>query len=191
MTTTAPTASPSPFHSSRPRRISGPNLTLATSSIEVGDEETLALTNHKRPLVNQAPYVFNLSLDYGNEGSGTNARVLYNLVGPTIIEVGTKNTRDTPGLDDAYLHPRHLVDLTIQQDVTKQFELKFSIKNLLNSPYKVTQGCGRESNGSGGTQAKQGLFDSTWRLTCDASDSTITRRYTEGVSVSLSGSYTF
>ena len=114
-----------------------------------------------------------------------------NVVGPTIIEVGTKNTRDSVGLDDAYLHPRHLVDLTVQQDVTKQLELKLSLKNLLNSAYKVTQGCGRETDSSGVSQPKQGLFDTTWRLSCDARDSTITRRYTEGISVSLSASYTF
>jgi TonB-dependent receptor len=166
------------------------NLTLATSSIEVGDEEGLALTNHTRPLVNQAPYVFNFALDYTNENLGTTARLLYNLVGPTIIEVGTKSSANTAGLDDAYLHPRHLLDLTFQQDITKQFEIKFSIKNLLNSPYKVTQGCGRETS-NGQSKPKQGLFDTTWHLSCDASDDTITRRYTDGVSLSLSGSYTF
>ncbi len=89
------------------------NLTLATSSIEVGEEEGLALTNHTRPLVNQAPYVFNFALDYTNESIGTTARLLYNLVGPTIIEVGTKSSANTAGLDGAYLHPRHLLDLDV------------------------------------------------------------------------------
>ena len=167
------------------------NLTLATSTIEVGEEPGLALTNTKRPLVNQAPYVYNLALDYSNEGSGTTARVLYNVVGPTIIEVGTKTSEKSSGLDDAYVHPRHLVDLTVQQDLGDKFELKFSIKNLLNSPYKVTQGCGRETGSDGVSRPNQGLFDTTWRLSCDASDDTITRRYTEGVSFSLGGSYTF
>jgi TonB-dependent receptor len=167
------------------------NLTLATSTIEVGEERRLALTNKKRPLVNQAPYVYNLALDYTNENSGTTARLLYNLVGPTIVEVGTKSSAASPGLDDAYLHPRHLLDLTVQQDLGDKFELKLSVKNLLNSPYKVTQGCGRETGSDGVSHPKQGLFDSTWRLSCDASDATITRRYTEGVSFSLGGSYTF
>ena len=167
------------------------NLTLATSTIEVGQERKLALTNQKRPLVNQAPYVYNLALDYTNESSGTTARLLYNVVGPTIIEVGTKSSEASAGLDDAYLHQRHLLDLTLQQDVGDKLELKFSIKNLLNAPYKVTQGCGRETGSDAISRPKQGLFDSTWRLSCDASEDTITRRYTEGISFSLGGSYTF
>ena len=150
------------------------NLTLARSRIEVTPNPTLALTNLSRPLVNQAPWVFNFALDYTLEKTGTTARLLYNVVGPRIVEVGAG------GLDDVYEHPRNMLDLTVQQDLRGALKLKLEAKNVLNSQVLMTQGC-----------SKSGVLGSTWHLRCTRGDDYTTNRYTEGVSFNVSGSYDF
>jgi outer membrane receptor protein involved in Fe transport len=109
------------------------SLMLAQSEIQVRQTGTNFLTNLERPLVNQAPYVFNIALDYENQG-GTQIRALYNVSGPTLVEVGTV------GLQDAYQHPKHVVDFTASQAIGAHFSLKLSVQNLLDAEHKVTQG---------------------------------------------------
>ncbi|HEY6557530.1 MAG TPA: TonB-dependent receptor [Polyangiaceae bacterium] len=114
------------------------NITLARSRIRVqqtgGDESGVGfITNTERPMVNQSPYVINLALDY--EGpTKTSLRLLYNVAGRQIFEVGTV------GLDDSYLQPRHVVDFTAAQSVAEHFLVKFTAENILNAPYMVTLG---------------------------------------------------
>ena len=150
------------------------NLTLAQSRVEIEPGGSVGLTNLSRPLVNQAPWVFNVSLDYSLEKTGTTARLLYNIVGPRIAEVGSE------GLDDVYEHPRNLLDVTVQQEVLDALKLKFEAKNLLNSEVLLTQGCGGE-----------GLFGSTWHLRCGRGKADATSSYSEGVSFNVSGTYDF
>ena len=110
------------------------SVMLADSSISVeqtGDEDFL--TNTERPLVQAAPYVMNASLDY-ESASRTQLRLLYNVSGPKLVEVGTD------GLDDAYEHPRHLLDFTASQGLGEHFKLKLTVQNLLNSEFLVTVG---------------------------------------------------
>ncbi len=109
------------------------NLTLARSQIELRGGDNLA-TNLSRPMVNQAPYVINVSIDYENESLGLDARALYNVSGKKIVEVGTR------GLDDAYEQPRHTVDLTVSKRLGKHFQLKLNAVNLLASDTIVTLG---------------------------------------------------
>jgi hypothetical protein len=109
------------------------NLTLATSRIQVSDTGQYALTNSSRALVQQAPYVVNFAIDYTNEG-GTGIRVLYNVVGRRIVEVGTS------GLDDIYEQPRHSVDISASQDFLEHFQAKVTARNILNSEVRQNQG---------------------------------------------------
>ncbi len=109
------------------------NLTLARSRTTLPQTGANFITNVSRPLTNQAPYVVNLALDYAGE-TGLNARVLYNVVGPSAVEVGTG------GLDDSYEQPRHRLDAAVSQDLSKKFSVKLAAENLLNSPYLVTLG---------------------------------------------------
>lgn len=103
------------------------NLTLVKSEVELGTSKANA-TESKRPLSYQSPYVINLSLDYENEKSGTDARVLYNVFGPRITVVGANE------LPDTYELPRHQVDLTAAQKFGKHFQLKAQAQNVLNQP---------------------------------------------------------
>jgi TonB-dependent receptor len=110
------------------------NLTLSKSRIEVRQTDRDVLTNLSRAMVNQAPYVFNLALDWTSEDLGASARVSYNLIGPRIVGVGTK------GLDDAFEQERHTIDVVASKDIGEHFEIKVSGSNVLNSDYVVTQG---------------------------------------------------
>ena len=95
---------------------------------------TVSVTILSRPMVNQAPFVVNLALDYTNDETGTGVRALYNVSGRRIVEV---ETRDLP---DAYEQPKHGVDLTVSQDVGDRVSLKLAGSNLLGSRYVVTSG---------------------------------------------------
>ncbi len=110
------------------------NLTLAHSRIELDPNALSIATNDSRAMVNQAPYVVNLALDYTNDPLGLGVRLLYNLIGPRIVAVGTI------GLDDSYEQERHLLDLTVSKNVAKQFTLKLNATNLLDAPVVVTLG---------------------------------------------------
>jgi TonB-dependent receptor len=110
------------------------NLTLATSTIELSGDARTYLTSAERPMINQAPYVLNLSLDYAHEKTGTSARVLYNITGARIVQVGSL------GVPDAYAQPRHLVDFMVGQEFGKHVQLRLTAANVLNTAWVITQG---------------------------------------------------
>lgn len=107
------------------------NLTLAHSRTDVGAFDYI--TSASRPLVNQAPWVFNFSLDYENEG-GTRARLLYNVSGKRLVEVGAD------GLPDAYEHPEHSLDLVASQKFAKHWQVRAQATNILQAETLVTLG---------------------------------------------------
>jgi outer membrane receptor protein involved in Fe transport len=114
------------------------NLTLATSEIRLdqtgGDQSGVGfITNTDRPMVNQAPWVVNVALDYSGP-TNTQLRLLYNVAGKQIVQVGTL------GLDDSYAQPRHVVDFTAAQNIGDHLQVKLSAENIFNVPYVVTQG---------------------------------------------------
>lgn len=120
------------------------NVTLVNSSIQIdqpgtdtGSNQTF-MTNSSRPMVQQAPVVFNVALDYQNE-VGTSARILFNVSGARIVQVGTQ------GLPDAYEQSRPLLDFVLSQRFLEQWEARLVLENLLNSPILITQG---ESGGA-------------------------------------------
>jgi outer membrane receptor protein involved in Fe transport len=110
-------------------------------------------------MVNQSPFVINLALDYSGP-TKTQGRLLYNVSGRQIVEVGSL------GLDDSYLQPRHLLDLTVSQDFDSGLRLAVSAENILNAPYLVTLGNA-------------------------ADEERATRRYTNGVTFSVSAGYSY
>jgi len=109
------------------------NFTYAWSRTEVPRTGVDTITNPSRPLINQAPWVFNAALDYENE-VGTNARINYNVSGPAIVEVGTE------GIPDAYQQPFDQLDLLISQKFAEHWNVQLMCQNLLNSAFVVTQG---------------------------------------------------
>src|SRR6478735_1868210 len=108
------------------------NFTAARSRVEVVDPGDV-LTSTSRPLVNQAPWTFNFSLNYEAK-FGLNARAIYKVSGATLVAVGTI------GLPDAYQHPVHSLDFAISQKFLDHWNLQLQLQNLLNSPTVISQG---------------------------------------------------
>lgn len=119
------------------------NFTVTHSRTEVPQTGTLTITNPSRPLVNQAPWVVNVALDYDNPDSGTSARLAYNINAPTLVEVGT----DT--IPDGYLQPFHSLDFSVGQKFFDHFRATFAVENIVNDNKIRTQGkqLNRDSNG--------------------------------------------
>lgn len=117
------------------------NLTLAHSEIELNEDQGdlgIIVTNEERAMVNQAPYVVNVALDYDDEERKLGVRLLGNVVGPRIVSVGTQ------GLDDEYEQPKFSLDLTATKGFGKHLSFRFTAVNLLNSAWVRTLGEERE-----------------------------------------------
>jgi TonB-dependent receptor len=110
------------------------NLTLARSRVEIdtSDAAPISVTSFSRALVNQAPYVVNVALDYDNEPLDFGGRVLFNVSGERIVEVGSR------GVPDAYLQPQPMIDVTLRKGLAKHFDVKLTATNLLAADTIVT-----------------------------------------------------
>ena len=108
------------------------NFTLAFSEVEL--EDATFVTNDQRPMAFQAPWIVNVSADYDDEDLGLRARVLYNIIGPRIVQVGTE------GLPDTYEQPRHQLDVTAAKALGQGFEVRLSARNILNDDVRATFG---------------------------------------------------
>ena len=135
------------------------NLTLSRSRVTVGQTGADAsgqgfMTNVTRPMMRQAPWVLNLALDYTNDDLGFGTRLLYNVTGPRITDVGTD------GIDDEYAQPRHLLDLVVTKDWTDSLKTKLTVGDILNTDHVTTVGSDSDgavaSRYSGGTSVSLG-----------------------------------
>lgn len=99
----------------------------------------------ERPLQGQAPYIVNAGLFYENAASGTKLSVIYNTVGTRIYTAGMKNvTSSSIGGGSNYRGsllelPRHSMDLSFTQRISKGLQMKLSVQNLLNEPVKMAE----------------------------------------------------
>lgn len=109
------------------------NATLMRSNITPGNDSLSSLTSVERPMVGQSAYVVNAGLDL-DLSSGVVATLLYNGVGPRIVEAGV-----TP-LPDTYEQARHLIDLSLQVPFGRMVTFRLDARNLLDSPITLTQG---------------------------------------------------
>jgi hypothetical protein len=110
------------------------NVTFVHSRVELDPAAQGIQTSQERPLAGQSPFVVNTALDWTHEKTKTRARILYNVQGRRIAEVGTR------GVPDAYEQPRHIVDVSAAQGLGEHVDLKFTIENLFDSPVRFTQG---------------------------------------------------
>lgn len=110
------------------------NLTFMESQIHLGEDTRASATNTSRRMVGQAPYVINGGLTYLAQGNSVSATLLYNRVGPRIQAAG-----DRP-LPDVIENSRDVMDVSVRLPVAGAFSARFDAKNLLDSPYVVSQG---------------------------------------------------
>lgn len=108
------------------------NATIMRSDVRV--DTSLVNTNAKRAMVGQAPYVINAGLSYSSAGGGFSATALFNVVGRRISEAAVR------GQPDAIEQPRHILDLAVRAGLSSTLSVKLDLKNLLDEPYRVTQG---------------------------------------------------
>lgn len=110
------------------------NATVMKSSIDITSDRLSSLTNRKRGMVGQAPYVANAGATWSSLSAKTSATVLYNVVGRRITAAGS-----TP-LPDTYENARNGIDASFQSPIFGALSARLDARNLLDSPYEVKQG---------------------------------------------------
>ena len=108
------------------------NVTVMRSTISLG-EGASANTNANRPMMGQAPWVANVGLSRSGLG-GSSATLLYSAVGPRIFSAGTV---PYPDVEEA---TRHMVDFSLRIPMAERWEWKLDARNLLDAPFRLTQG---------------------------------------------------
>jgi TonB-dependent receptor len=109
------------------------NATVMNSDIRIGSGGA-SKTSDERTMVGQAPYVVNAGLTWAPGFGGTSATLLYNVVGERIVSAA-----EAP-LPDIYEQSRNVLDLSIRFALTGSVSAKLDAKNILDEPYRVTQG---------------------------------------------------
>lgn len=111
------------------------NLSLINSRISVsqaGIEDT-------RSMWGQSPYSVNFGLYYFKPDWGTSVNLAYNTYGKRIIQVADLRSYKFPD-PHVYELPRNVIDLSIAQNITDNFSIKFVTKDLLNEKLIWEQG---------------------------------------------------
>ncbi len=117
----------------RPLSVFG-NATVMKSSIDITSDRLSSLTNRKRPMVGQAPYVVNAGATWSSGAAKSSATILYNVVGRRITAAGTTPLPDT---DES---ARSGIDASLQAPIFGGISARLDAKNLLDSPFEVKQG---------------------------------------------------
>ena len=108
------------------------NLTAMRSSISLGAGES-ANTNADRPMMGQAPWVANVGFSRSGD-KGSSLTLLYSAVGPRIYSAGTV---PYPDVEEA---TRHMLDFSLRYPVTGSLEIAMDVRNILDAPFRLTQG---------------------------------------------------
>jgi outer membrane receptor for ferrienterochelin and colicin len=129
------------------------NVTVMHSEIDLS-EVGAGSTNPSRAMVGQAPYVVNAGLGYTSASGRANVTALYNVVGERIFAASLLP------LPSVFEQERHVLDLSARLPVSTNLSVKLDGKNLLDSPYEVTQGSVQREYYRAGRVVSLGL---TWR----------------------------
>jgi outer membrane receptor for ferrienterochelin and colicin len=110
------------------------NITLMKSSVELDTMQALTVTDVRRPLVGQAPYVVNAGITYSSLDGRTNATLLFNRVGSRIFAAGV-----IP-LPNIVEKSRNLLDITLKFPFLFHSMARVDMRNILDARYSYTQG---------------------------------------------------
>jgi len=110
------------------------NVTIMKSSVSLDTTLGLSVTDSKRRLVGQAPYVVNTGITYSNLSGSTNATVLFNVVGERIVAAGVLP------LPNIVEKPRKVIDLSLRFPVWGSLAGRVDAKNVLDARYSFMQG---------------------------------------------------
>lgn len=109
------------------------NYSWIRSQVDVQGTET-TIEKRDRPLQGQSPYTINLGLIYEHPILGTSLNLLFNRIGPRIMEVATAYE------EDVIEQPRSVVDVTISQPLFEQLELRVAAKDIFAEEQVFLQG---------------------------------------------------
>ena len=123
----------------------GANATFMYTDVERSDlqlkmekPESVAVSDLRdRGLQGAAPYTINADLKYEMKKRNNEKRTLslvYNVSGPKIFIVGVAGT------DSLFEQPFHQLDFIYQEQLNKNWSIKFGVKNMLNSKYEILLG---------------------------------------------------
>jgi len=124
----------------------GANATFMYTNVERSEEQLkLERPNpdfykgdlRKRGLQGASPYTINADLKYEVKTKNNLSRTLsliYNVSGSKIFAVGSS------GADNYYEKPFHQLDFVYQEQITKNWNVKAGIQNILNNRYKILLG---------------------------------------------------
>jgi outer membrane receptor protein involved in Fe transport len=112
------------------------NFSLIDSNVIIGEIPGVILTSQERPMQGQADYLFNSMLEYNNPAWLMHFRLLYNLVGNRITEVGANRQ------PDVIEQPNHFLDFSFAKRFNNfdRWQIKFTGQNLLNRAISHLQG---------------------------------------------------
>jgi hypothetical protein len=113
-----------------------------------------------RPLQGQSPYMINAGLFYYNDKNGLMVTTMYNIIGKRIVAVGRPSPNSWEDIPNIYEMPRNSVDVAVSKKVGDHFEIKLSLKDLLNEKVLLSQKINTtvdmaEFNGGGQSQLKE------------------------------------
>jgi outer membrane receptor protein involved in Fe transport len=112
------------------------NLALVRSRIELPPD--LTAVRSTRPLAGQSPYVANVSLRFNEDIKGIAAALVYNVVGPRIVDVATLlGDVIPPDIEEATFHS---LDFVGGARVGRHMKLKLKIRNILLQKRELRQG---------------------------------------------------
>ena len=118
------------------------NATFMKSKVQLGDDPRVAQEN--RAMVGQAPSVINAGLTFAPAERGFSTTLLFNRVARRIVSASQRP------LPVTYEEARSALDLAMRVPLFGTLSAKFDAKNLLDEPYRQTQGTvTRESYYSG------------------------------------------
>ncbi|MEP6832426.1 MAG: carboxypeptidase regulatory-like domain-containing protein [Gemmatimonas sp.] len=110
------------------------NVTLIKSEVKLDTTKGLSVTDTKRRLVGQAPYVVNAGVTYASRSGASSATLLYNVVGERIFAAGVL---PLPNIVES---SRNVVDFSLRLPVRGQLAARLDAKNLLDARYSFMQG---------------------------------------------------
>jgi outer membrane receptor protein involved in Fe transport len=110
------------------------NVALLKSEVQYRDSlfnlQNSDFRMFSRPLEGTASFVINAGIYYDHEEWGTKISALYNVLGQRLVLAPTS-------LFPAYYEmPRHVIDLTVRQRLTKYIEVRAGVQDILNQPVR-------------------------------------------------------
>ncbi len=115
-------------------------VTLNASVITSDVKTNVTAGSTDRYLQGQSPYLINAGLFYNDDERGLQINALYNVIGKRIYIIG-----DNVISANIFEMPRNVIDLNIIKSIGKRLEIRASIQDLLNQPFRLYQDTNRDN----------------------------------------------